>query len=300
MKSQKIMERNDLQEYIVNSWELFTNEIGMPDIYYIGKEINPHNSVKDRIDLLAFDPIESNMIIFELKRDKEKEHLIQAISYAGMINTWTSKEILEHINKKNDEIIEFFTNNEINFGIRIVLIAEYFDPEVILATDWLRSAHNVQISAYTIQLHKLDDKVLFDIEQKYPLKELSDVYEARKKKQIQNESQTKITWDKVKQKLQYEFGKDAIDYLCKNISQGDPSRARFVTNISKNEINNIIFSFRQKYINIYSWVINKEDGKNILNELFNNKIVINEWREGLSFNIAEEDDYKLFLSWLNI
>jgi hypothetical protein len=300
MKTQKIMERNDLQECIVSSWQLFTNEIGMPDIYYIGKEIYPHNSVKDRIDILAFDSNESNMIIFELKRDKEKNQLIQSISYAGMINTWTSTDILSKINKRNDELIELFSNNEIDFGIKIVLIAEYFDPEVILAADWLKTQHDVNISAYTIQLHKLDEKILFDIELKYPLRELADVYEARKRKQEQKDSGTKRSWNDVKQKLQYKFGKDAIDYLCKNYSQGDPGRARFVTTFSKHGINNIIISFRYKYVNVYSWVSNKEEGKEILKKLFNENMIINEWQEGLSFNITNEEDYNKLIKWLDI
>jgi hypothetical protein len=300
MKSQNIMERNDFQEFIVNSWEVFTNEIGMPDIYYIGKEIIPHGSVKNRIDILAFDQNNSNMVIFELKREKEKNHLIQSISYAGLLNTWTSKDILEHLGNKNDELVEYFSNNEINFGIKIVLIAEYFDPEVILAANWLRTEHLVNISAYTVNLLKLENKIIIDVEQKYPLKELSDAYEARKTKQIQRENQSKRTWDMVKQKLQYDFGKEAIDYLQNNISTGDPGRGRFVTNISKDGINNIIFSFRYKYVNIYSWVLNKEDGRETLGKLFGSKITINEWQEGLSFNIFEEEDYNNFLKWLNI
>jgi hypothetical protein len=300
MKSQKIMERNDLQECIVSSWQSFTNEIGMPDIDYIGKEIYPHNSVKDRIDILAFDRNESNMIIFELKRDKEKTQLIQSISYAGMINTWTSADILSKISKGNDELRELFSGNEIDFGIKIVLIAEHFDPEVILAADWLKTQHDVNISAYTIQLHKLEEKILFDIEQKYPLKELKDVYEARKRKYDQKNKETKRSWNDVKQKLQYKFGKDAIDYLCKNYSQGDSGRARFVTTISKDGINNIIINFRYKYVNIYSWASNKEEGKEILKKLFNGNMTINEWQEGLSFNITDEEDYNKLIKWLDI
>jgi hypothetical protein len=300
MKDQKIMERYDLQEFIVNSWELFTREIGLPDIYYIGKEIKPHNSVQDRIDILAFDPNDSNMIIFELKREKEKRQLIQSISYAGMINTWTSQDIIQNINTKNDELLGIFTDNEIDFKIKIILIAEYFDPEVILAADWLKTEHDVNINAFTVQLHKLDNKILFDIEQKYPLKELADAYEARKKKQNQSNTQHKRTWDDIKQKLQYSFGKDAIDYLLKNYSQGDSGRSRFVTTASKDGINNVIIGFRYKYINIYSWVSNKEAGKEVLKKIFNEDLTINEWEEGLSFNIDAKDDYNKLIEWLDL
>ena len=36
----EILERYDLQKAIVNSWEEFTNEIGMPELYLIGQKIN--------------------------------------------------------------------------------------------------------------------------------------------------------------------------------------------------------------------------------------------------------------------
>jgi hypothetical protein len=301
MKEQKILERKDLQEYIVNSWDEFTNEIGFPDIYYIGKEISPHNSVKDRIDILAFDPKDSNMVIIELKREKEKTQLIQAISYAGLINTWTSGDILNNMQDDDDEVKDYFKNNEIEFGIKIILIAEYFDPDVILAADWLRTKYNVNIYAYTIKLHKVDSKILFDIEQKYPLKELADAYEARKQKVIQNDSQQgKRTWDELKNKLKYGFGKSAIDYLIKNYSQGDSGRGRFVTTLSKDGINNIIISFRYKWVNIYSWVENKEEGKDVIKNIFGDVVDINEWQDGLSFNIEKEEEYNKLIKWLGI
>jgi hypothetical protein len=301
MKEQKIMERKDLQEYIVNSWNVFTNEIGLPDIYYIGKEIVPHGSVKDRIDILAFDPNDSKMVIIELKRDKEKTHLIQAISYAGMVNTWSSRDIIENLQNKDDEVIEYFKNNEMDFGIKIILIAEYFDPETILAADWLKNEHNLNITAFKIQLHKFDQKILLEIDQKYPLKELSDAYEARKRKLSQQEiSNDKRTWDNIKNKIKYEFGGNVIDNLSKKYNQGDPGRARFVTTISRDGINNLVISFRYKYINIYSWVPNKEEAKEKLKNVFGENFVINEWQDGLSFNIVTEEEYNKLKNWFNI
>ena len=301
MKEQKIMERKDFQEYIVNSWEIFTNEIGLPNIYYIGKEIVPHNSVKDRIDILAFDPNDSNMVIIELKRDKEKSHLIQAISYAGMVNTWSSVDIIEKLQDPEDEVLEYFKNNEVNFGIKIILLAEYFDPEIILAADWLKTEHKLNITAFRIQLHKIEQKIFLEIDQKYPLKELSDAFEARKRKQTELELKNNIrTWDDIKSKIKYDFGKNIIDYLSNKFNQGDPGRARFVTTVSKNGINNLIISFRYKYINIYSWVSNKDEAKEILKSLFGENFIINEWQEGLSFNLNTEDEYNKFKNWFNI
>jgi hypothetical protein len=301
MKEQKIMERTDLQEYIVNSWDIFTNEIGLPNIYYIGKEIVPHDSVKDRIDILAFDPSDSNMVIIELKRDKEKAHLIQAISYAGMVNTWSLEDVYEKIQGKDDEVKEYFRNNEFEFGIKIILIAEYFEPEIILAADWLKTEHNLNITAFKIQLHKFDQKILLEIDQKYPLKELSDAYETKKKKQAQIEiNSNKRTWDDIKSKIKYDFGKNVIEYLQNKYGQGDPGRARFVTTISREGINNLLFGFRYNYINIYTWTPNKDNSKETLKGIFGENFIINEWQEGLSFNISTEEEYNKLKNWFNV
>jgi hypothetical protein len=38
LKAEKILERYDLQAAIANSWELFKNELGLPNAFLIGQE----------------------------------------------------------------------------------------------------------------------------------------------------------------------------------------------------------------------------------------------------------------------
>ena len=139
-----------------------------------------------------------------------------------------------------------------------------------------------------------------EVNQIYSLKEWSDAYEARKRKQIQQELSTpKRTWDEVKSHLEYDFGKKAIDYVINKFGQGDSGRARFVTSLSKDGINSITINFRYKYINIYSTVSNKEEGKNSIKKIFGEDFIINEWEDGLSFNLYTEDEYNKFKNWFN-
>ena len=154
MKAENVLERYDLQEAIIQSWELFKNEIGLPSAFLIGDEINPHPSTQNTIDLLAYDPDDSSIIVIELKRDKHKLHLLQALSYAAMVNTWDSEMLISKINPKCNpdpqELVELINSNELNADIKIILIAEYYDPEVIITSDWLSSSYSINITAFGI------------------------------------------------------------------------------------------------------------------------------------------------------
>ena len=141
LKSENILERFDLQEAIVSSWDLFRNEIGLPSCFLIGKEINPHPSTQNAIDLLAYNPDDSTLIVIELKRDKNKLQLLQALSYAAMVSKWDSDELISKIQKKinpeHEELIDLINSNELSSDVKIMLIAEFFDAEVMITADWL-------------------------------------------------------------------------------------------------------------------------------------------------------------------
>lgn len=57
--------------------------------------------------------------------------------------------------------------------IKILLIAEKYDPEVIIAADWLTNKYNLDITAFTISLHKYGKNTIANFEQRFPLKELA-------------------------------------------------------------------------------------------------------------------------------
>ena len=61
------------------------------------------------VDLVAFDPDDSSVIIVELKRDKNKLQLLQALSYAAMAHQWGTEDLIEkaqRLSSMSDEEIE--------------------------------------------------------------------------------------------------------------------------------------------------------------------------------------------------
>ena len=287
LKSENILERYDLQKAIANSWEYFKNEIGFPSAFLIGQEINPHNSTGDSLDLLAFDPEDSSMIVIELKRGRNKLHLLQALSYAGMISKWTGDDLIEAIQKdlnpEPEELVDIINANPIGEMIKIILIAESFDPEVVLTADWLSSNYGLDITAFAINLYKMRDDHFVNLEQRYPLKDIADSYESRKKSKSTKTARMDVEWEDVIPKMTYPFAQRGVD-LCKKISAGDPSRRRF-GGIRKSFDNFkwISLNFRQKYINVYMKG-DIEEPEEFFKEKFHESITVNTWCPILSIN----------------
>jgi RecB family endonuclease NucS len=119
-----ILERQDLQEYIFNSFEAFCQELGQ-DLMIVAQEVTPSETVADRIDLLAVDD-DGSAVIIELKRGNDKLQLLQAIAYAGMIAKWSQDELLARAGKDRVDAIKEWIDDSatINQSQRILLVAE--------------------------------------------------------------------------------------------------------------------------------------------------------------------------------
>lgn len=303
MKTNGIFERFNLQEAIVNSWEEFTKEIKNPDLIYVGKEVIPDERTLDRIDILAFDPNESVPVVIELKRNRDKYQLLQAISYAAMISSWSNDKFLEVAKENNSkqlsDLEEEIENVNLNKEIKIILIAEKFDPEVIISIDWLMQNYELDASAIRINLFKKDEDVYFNFEQRYPLPELNEVYELRSRKQRSLAKNESVTWDQVRESLSYDWGSEMLD-KCLKVANGDASRARFI-HIRKNHdgLKGVSIFFRKKYLNIY--IFGKlENPSELFDRVFSGKYELNEWMEGYSIHITTKKEYQEVCKWLRL
>lgn len=303
MKSENILERYGFQAAIVKSWETIKNEICLPTSYLIGEEIKPHHSVGDSIDLLAFNPDDSSLIVIELKRDRNKLQLLQGLSYAAMVAKWNKErlisEIQRSINPEPEELIDFINNNELNTDIKIILISETYDPEVILTAEWLNNYYGTDITAFSVSMHKLTDQLFVHFDQRLPLKELSDVYEERGKRSKKQSTKEEITWEEVLPKLQYSFALKALE-ACRKLKEGDPNRRRFIgirTNFD--DFYRISIHFREKYLNIY---LNgkPENIESKMKSIFSVDIDLLPWESGYSFKISDEKGYTELARWLKL
>jgi hypothetical protein len=220
-----------------------------------------------------------------------------------MVSKWDQEMLISKIKTKYvesiDELTSIIRSNPLNATIKIILVSEFYDPEVIITADWLCNSYGLNIKAFSLGLHRIGDQIIISTEQCFPLKELDEVYESRRNKGTQNREIDDIEWDDIIPKLQYPFARQAIE-LCKKIKIGEPSRRRF-RSIRKNwdGLDWITVGLREKYINVYIGG-NAENMTELLQSKFSEAIVISPWAGGVSFNIDSEKKFNDMVAWLKL
>jgi len=193
-----ITERYDLQEFICNSPDAFFSEIGQA-LFLVGKEIEPSKSVQDRIDLLAIDK-EGTGVVIELKRGNHKLHMMQAISYAGMIAQWSPDDFLQLLSEDRQELLADFLEvaiEEINRKQKIILIAESYDFALLVGAEWLSEQHGADITCCRISLAKdtQTGKEYFACSNLFPTPELANQAAPRGRRSVGPTNGTWVDWE---------------------------------------------------------------------------------------------------------
>lgn len=143
----------------------------------IGEEIRPSDIVADRIDLLAIGP-DGASVILELKRGSHRMHLLQAASYAGMVQRWASERFAEEFATTLgrapseaqaiiDEYLEDATGS-LNRRQRLVLVAEGFDAALLAAAEWLHEKHRVDLTCVRVEAFVDGDDEYLAFNRVYP------------------------------------------------------------------------------------------------------------------------------------
>ena len=195
--------------------------------------------------------------------------------------------------------MDLIQDAELSNDVKIVLVAEGFDPEVILTANWLAEGYSVDISAYAIDVLKSGEETFITVEQRYPLKDREESYELRGKRKRVRSDNKDITWMDVLPKLEYPFAKRGID-LCSKIRPGDPSRRRFgLIRSNYDGFTWISLNFRQKYINVYIKG-DFEGAEELLTSKFSDPITVNTWRDGYTFLVHTDSQFEDLVRWLRL
>ncbi len=295
-----ILERADFQAAIVASWDAFCAELGFDELFYVGSEIEPHDSCRDRIDILALSR-EGTPVVFELKRHRDRLQLLQAIAYAAMVAKWDAQRFLTTLGGRNDESTEELRSllADESFELRgpeIVLVAESYDPEVVLAADWL-TGFGVPISAFSVSSASHSGDTLISFDQKFPLPGLDDVYVRRTQRAPANEPHT--SWDEALTNVEFPFARRAVDIFRRRIA-GSPHRRAFFSIYASSPLGRMSIAFKRRYLKIYT-TDQSPEAEQILRDRLSPMIEFTTWgnentkNSGFTFTIETEPQFDHFL-----
>lgn len=295
-----ILERTHLQEAIVRSWDAFISEIGYEELFLVGSEVVPHDSCRDRIDLLAISR-EGTPVVFELKRHRDRLQLLQAVSYAAMVAKWDAPRFLGALGTKDDEDAEELRSllQDEAFELRdpeIVLVAESFDPEVILAAEWL-AQFGVPISAFAISGVEHHGDTLISIDQRFPLAGVDDVYVRRTSRGPGLADSS--SWDDAVKNVSFPFAKKAADIFRRRI-EGSPQRRQFNSIYSGSPLGRMRIAFKKNYLKVYT-VDQSPEAEKIIRERLEPVITVSPWgsestkNSGFTFTVETPEQFDHFL-----
>lgn len=247
-----ILERSDFQAAIEASWDVFCAELGYDELFRVGSEVQPHDSCRDRIDLLALSR-DGSPVVFELKRHRDRLQLLQAVAYAAMVSRWDAARFLAALGGRTDESAEEIRLllEQDSFELRppeVVLIAESFDPEVVLAADWL-AEFGVPISAYAISAVSHRGDTLISLDRRFPLLGVDDLYVRRAQRLPQGEPAA--SWDDALKMVDFPFARRAVEIFRRRI-EGSPQRREFRSIYASSALGRMSIALRRNYLKIYT------------------------------------------------
>lgn len=156
LKNEEIeISEKKLQRLIVENFNLF-----FPDLKIIKSEYTIKGNVRlfgmsGRIDILAYNPIEHNLVIIELKKEHSKNIIIQAIDYSDFVEE-NLELIISRINEltfKEKKIIL-----QLNNPPKIILVANsFYHPTVRRAKRLSNEISLYEYKYYSNELFQLEE-----------------------------------------------------------------------------------------------------------------------------------------------
>ncbi len=247
----RILEKYDLQEYIVNSFPTFCDEVHQA-LMLIGKEVKPSADVADRIDLLALDT-NGSMVIIELKRGRDKHQLLQAIGYAGMVAKWSADDVINQAGEMKidkdriEDHVEGEASGELNHNQRMLLVAEEFEYEVLAGAEWLYE-RDVEIDCVRVTLATDGAAEYLTFTQIFPVPQLAE--QARKRRAQGQASTLKYeSWEAAFASVK---NKAVIEFFNRHLESGVPDRLRY-RELDFGPGGRMKVHVRDKYASVVQW-----------------------------------------------
>lgn len=187
LAAEGVLERGDLQRLLRDHVEVV-----VPGVKVVAEEFAAFEDARRRIDLLGVDR-DGNVVVVELKRTSDGGHLeLQALRYAAMVSAMTFDDLASALRQYRETVdpasapgareelaawLEAVGGEDAvpTRRVRIVLVSGGFDVEITTAVLWLTEVHGLDIRCVRLTPHRLDGRLLVQVDQVIPLPEAAEL-----------------------------------------------------------------------------------------------------------------------------
>jgi hypothetical protein len=142
-------ERDELLALVGASWSAFAHELGMPNLRLVATEPAPG------VDLLAFDEQTGRAVVLFVTGETVEWQISRALAAAADVATWDAARLAEV-----SEALEAVVPGD---SPQLVMVAGGYEPRALATLEWLRRAHGVETSTFSVAVLRFGNERLLSV-----------------------------------------------------------------------------------------------------------------------------------------
>jgi len=142
-------ERDELLALVGASWAAFAQELGMPNLRLVATEPAPG------VDLLAFDEQSGRAVVLFVTGETVEWQISRALAAAADVASWDAARLAEV-----SDALEAVVPGD---SPQLILVSGGYDPRAVATLEWLRRAHGVEASTYSVSVLRFGNERLLSV-----------------------------------------------------------------------------------------------------------------------------------------
>jgi hypothetical protein len=143
-------ERDELLALVGASWAAFAQELGMPNLRLVAREVAPG------ADLLAFDEQSGRAVVLHVTGETVEWQISRALAAAAEVAAWDAAKLSE-VSEKLEAVVP-------GDSPALVLVAGGYDPRALATVEWLAKRHGVEASCFSVSVLRFGNERLLSVQ----------------------------------------------------------------------------------------------------------------------------------------
>ncbi len=142
-------ERDELLALVSASWPAFAQELGMPSLRLVGREVAPG------ADLLAFDEQSGRAVVLHVTGETVEWQVARALAATAEVAGWDAAK-LAAVSDALEAVVPGDSPS-------LVILAGGYDPRAVATIDWLSRRHGVEASCFSVSVLRFGNERLLNV-----------------------------------------------------------------------------------------------------------------------------------------